>query len=494
MYRIVLYVLIALVLIATLLSFFGLLYNPIALLFSVFFITTISLSTNIIFAWKFKVPANVESVYITALILTLLITPPRSAQDTTFFLLALVSSVIAIASKYLFTIKNKHIFNPVAIALVLSALIISPAPWWIGTVWMMPFVLIGGFLIIRKIHRFDMVIAFLLVSILTIVIPTTSSLSGLFIKLWRIIAYTPILFFVAIMLTEPLTAPPTRILRILYGVFVGFLFTPLAHIGNIYSTPELALVIGNVFSYLVSPKEKLILSLKNVHKAAFNTYNFIFKSNRTMKFKPGQYLEWTISDKGADNRGNRRYFTIASSPTEKDIMMGVKFYPNPSSFKKELNSLQVGETIIASQRAGDFTLPSNKNKKLVFIAGGIGITPFRSMIKYLVDKKEKRDIIIFYSNRTMADIAYTDVLDEAYNKLDLKTIYTLTDLKSIPSRWLGNRGFIDVRTIIREVPDFQERIFYLSGPRSMVTVFEDTLKKVGIKKRNIITDYFPGFA
>lgn len=494
MYKIVLYVLGALVLIAILLSFLGILsYSPIAILLSVFFITTVSLITNIIFAWKFKVPANVESVYITALILVLLITPAHSAQDLSFFIMASFSSVLAISSKYILAIKKKHIFNPVAISIVLTAIIINqPAQWWVGTLSMLPFVLIGGFLIVRKIRRFDMIISFLVVAILAIVIPTATGFSSSFIKIWRISAYTPLFFFAAIMLTEPLTTPPTKWLRILYGGFVGLLFSPFAHIGAIYSTPELALVIGNIFSYIVSPKEKLILKLKEIQKVAHNTYNFVFKSNRSIHFKPGQYLEWTISDKNVDSRGNRRYFTIVSSPTEKDITMGIKFYPKPSSFKKGLINLELDDIIIASQRAGDFVLPKNKNKKIVFVAGGIGVTPFISMLKYLIDKKEKRDIIIFYSNKRLNDIAYTDIFDEAYNELGIKTFYVLTDLESLPKKWLGERGFINVDLIIKKVPDYKERIFYLSGPHSMVVAFKDILKQINIKKHNIIKDYFPG--
>ena len=136
-----------------------------------------------------------------------------------------------------------------------------------------------------------------------------------------------------------------------------------------------------------------------------------------LKFKPGQYLEWTLPHEKIDNRGMRRYFTIASSPTEKDMIMGVKFYDKPSSYKQSLISLENQGIVVASQLAGDFTLPKDKNKKLIFIAGGIGVTPFRSMIKYLIDNNEKRDIVIFYSNKSFADIAYKEIFDEAAKKL-----------------------------------------------------------------------------
>jgi len=195
-----------------------------------------------------------------------------------------------------------------------------------------------------------------------------------------------------------------------------------------------------------------------------------------------------------DNRGIRRFFTIASSPTEKEIIMGVKFYDKPSSYKQSLINLQKGDTIVASQLTGDFTLPRNKKKKLIFIAGGIGITPFRSMIKYLIDNNEKRDIILFYSNKSFTDIAYKEVFDRAERQLGIKVIYCLSDLNSIPENWQGEKGFMNKETIEKYAPDFAERIFYISGPHSMIETFQTALKDAGVHKNHIKTDFFPGFA
>jgi ferredoxin-NADP reductase len=291
-----------------------------------------------------------------------------------------------------------------------------------------------------------------------------------------------------------MTTPPTKKLRIIYGSLVGFLNAPFVGIGGFYTTPEIALVLGNIFSYIVSSKEKLILKLKQKIKIADNTYDFVFGSDKNLNFKPGQYLEWTLQHEKMDNRGMRRYFTIASSPTEKEIIMGVKFYDKPSSYKQSLVSLKPGEIVVASQLAGDFTLSENKDKKLTFIAGGIGVTPFRSMIKYLIDKNEKRDIIIFYSNRVFTDIAYKEIFDQAQQKLKIKTIYCLSDLNSIPQGWKGEKGFVNEGMIKKYAPDFMDRMFYISGPRSMILTFQKALKNAGVHKSHIRTDFFPGFA
>ena len=146
MYKIVLYVLIGLVVITAILGTFRLVpYNPIAIVFSVLFFTVLCLVVNALFAWAFNVPANAESVYITALILALIISPPRTPNDAIYFPLAIIASVVAMASKYILKIRRKHIFNPAALAVVFTGFTIGlPASWWIGTKWTLLFVMIGG--------------------------------------------------------------------------------------------------------------------------------------------------------------------------------------------------------------------------------------------------------------------------------------------------------------------------------------------------------------
>jgi len=496
MYRIVLYSLLTLVAAAFVLSLFGILhFNPLLFVLGILFIIAVSVASNGIFAKVFNAPTNIESVYITALILALIISPMQSTSDMGFIALAFWASTIATASKYILAIGKKHIFNPAAIAVVITAFFMNlSASWWVGTGAMLPFVLITGFLITRKIVRGDLVVSFLL-SAFIVILATKFGNPGSIPNYFITTALdVPLFFFATIMLTEPLTTPPTRILRIWYGVFVGVLFAPFAHIGSISFTPELALVVGNIFSYIVSPKVKPVLSLTEKIKLTPNIYDFVFESDKTFSFKPGQYLEWTLGHEKADNRGNRRYFTIASSPTEKNIHLGVKFYDHSSSFKKALFSLKEGDEIVATGLAGDFTLPKNKKEKLVFIAGGIGVTPFRSMIKYLADKNEKRNIVFLYSNPTLADIAYKDVFEDARARIGLRTIYAVTresPQAANPSYYFGR---IAGDMIAKAIPDFSERHFYISGTHDMVTTCNAELAKIGVKKSNIKTDFFPGFA
>ncbi len=491
MYRLVLYYLIALVVAASSLSFFGILpFTMLSLLLSTAILLAVSWVTNWIFAKVFKVQTNIESVYISALILVLIIKPIQSLHDLPFLFWA---AVWAMASKYILAWDRKHIFNPVAFGVTLTALVgIGSASWWVGTLWMLPWVLIGGVLVVRKLQRADLIVSFFLVVLGLILSIGVLKGNDVLTLAEKTIAETPLLFFAFIMLTEPLTTPPTRILQIIYGGLVGFLFIPQIHIGSLYTTPELALLGGNIFAYLVSPKEKLLLKLKEKIRVAPDIYDFVFVSDRKVFFDPGQYMEWTLGHKSPDSRGNRRYFTIASSPTEDTIRMGVKFYPKSSSFKKTLLGLNPGSEVIAGQRAGDFTLPKDPDQKMVLIAGGIGITPFRGMLKYLLDTNQKKqDIVLFYANKTASEFVYSDVLNQASEKLGVRVIYALTD--QVPSGWKGEVGRINAQKIEKYASDFKSRVFYLSGPRLMVDSFTKVLKELGISGNQIKTDFFPGF-
>jgi len=490
MYRLVLYYLLLLLLAAVGLSFLRILpYDPLQLVYSALFVTAVAQAANSVFAKAFDAPSHTESVYITALILALILSPAQSLSDLPLLFWA---AVLAMASKYALAINKKHIFNPAAIAIVLTALGFNgAASWWIGTLSLLPFSLLG-LLIVLKLRRDDMVFYFFVASFLTMFAFSVDQNGDLLTVTVQNITSSPLLFFAFVMLTEPLTTPPTRFLQVLYGALVGVLFTPPFHIGSFYTTPEQALVIGNIFSYLVSPKFKLVSTIKNASWIAPDVLEVLVPLPKRLAFSPGQYMEWTLPHQNPDSRGSRRYFTIASSPTESVLRLGVKVPPEVSTYKQAMAKPSSDTIIIGSQLSGDFTLPRNPKQKLAFIAGGIGITPFRSMIKYLLDTDQPRPIVVLYANRTADEVVYRDVLDQAQQRLGVRTVYTLTDQTKCPPDWPGRTGRIDARMIAEEVPDYRERTFYLSGPRGMVTAYEETLKRMGVPSKQIKTDYFPG--
>ena len=478
MYRLVLYYLTGLLVLAILFGTFGILsIHPLNLIFSTIIILAACWITNLIFAKSFNAQTNVESVYITALILALLISPVTYTNYAGIGFI-LFASAWAMGSKFIFAVHQKHIFNPAAFGIALSALFLNQgATWWAGgSVVLLPFVFFGGLLIVRKIHRFDLVISFSVVAILTIIATSGGAIAT---PLTQALFYSPFFFLAFVMLTEPLTMPATRVGRIFYGALVGLLFAPAVHLGSFYFTPELALLAGNLFVYFISPEGRFTLELTSIRELASGTYEFIFKPDFSFAFNPGQYLEWTLSHTPSDSRGNRRYFTIASSPTENEVRLGVKFYEPASSFKRALAKMKMGDTISVSHLAGDFVLPKDQKKKLAFIAGGIGITPFRSQVKYLMDTKDPRSVIMLYANKSPSEIAYKELFDEASQKIGMKTVYT--------------SGRMDPRMIEEAIPDYKERLFYISGPRGMVESYKKSLRDLGVSRFNIKTDYFPGF-
>jgi glycine betaine catabolism B len=491
MYRLVLYYTAALLVGDFVLGLAGFsAHDPAQLAFSITIITAVSWIVNRTLAQVFRVPANAESVYITALIITLIM-PPVSPHDWTGIGGLALASAVGIASKFLLAINRKHIFNPVALGVIVSAFVLDqPATWWVGgSIYLLPIVLVGGLLILRKLQRFEMFAVYVLANLAVSAIATTPDMYGE--ALSQIFLSSPLLFCGFVMLTEPMTAPAAKLPSLAFGALVGGLLSPSVHVVDFYFTPEFALVVGNLFAWAVNPKYRFKLTLERIEKTASGCYDYVFRANRPVTFKPGQYLDWTLHSRRTDDRGNRRTFTIASAPSEEHVRLGVKFNPNPSAYKQTLLNMKPGDVIYGAQLAGEFTLPESQ-EKLAFIAGGIGITPFRSMIQHMMDMGDRRDVTLFYGNNKAHEIAYVDVFNRAENELGLRTVYAVADNPHTETNF--HRGFIDADLIMREMPDYAERLYYISGPRSMVLRFEQVLSELGIAKNRIKTDYFPGFA
>lgn len=521
MYRLVMYYLMILIGIAAAFGAAGLLpYDPFSLLFEAVFLFAACWAANGILAAVFRAHPNSESAYITALILALIISPqPPLSHNYLIFLIAVAASAMGV--KYIIALDKKHIFNPAAFAVAASALLSGPAAsWWVGgNLPLMAFVIAGGFLVVRKIRRFDLALTFLAAAFLSDILthPADNPLT----TIQKAVLHTPLFFFASIMITEPLTTPPVRPWRIEYAALVGLLFSPAIHFGPYSSTPELALLVGNIFSFAVSPKGTHVLTLLKKEEFGDGIYDFSFATDggRRIRFAPGQYLAWTLAHDRADGRGNRRTFTIASSPTEREVHLGVRFYDRSSSFKTRLRAMEPGDTIAAGHLAGDFTMPRDPREKLAFIAGGIGITPIRSMVKYMTDTAaeprngERRDAILLYSNRSADGIAYADVFDEAAEKIGMKTVYAITGSrnengddgtakefmrhageKGAPASGTFHEGRITADLIRQEIPDWRERTFYVSGTRAMTTGIRKILIRMGVHRARIKMDFFPGFA
>lgn len=490
MYRVVLYGLLGLALLSILFGFLNLLpFSGWQLLALLSLCAISSWLAHRVLEKIFHPASSLESGHITGLIFFFILAPIVKPIDA---LIALAVVFFGAASKYLIAIDKKHLFNPVAIALVVMGLFgYGNAIWWVGSSLLLPFVLLLGLAVLRKLRRFDLFFSFALTALLVVAWNNRQSLTVLE-TIWQVLSSWPLVFMGTIMLTEPLTGPVRRKFYWFYGAVVGLFFGSRFQFGPLHSTPELALIIGNLLAYFVSKPIKLELELKAKRKIGQDLYEFDFIPRGKFKFLAGQYLEWTLKTKTTDERGNRRYFTIASAPSEEVLSLAIKVAHPSSSFKQQLMDLKEGEKISASQLSGDFVLPKNRQQALVFIAGGIGITPFRSMIKHLYDLQEKRNIKLFYICSQKDEFAYQELFKQA-ESIGLQTIYVLSKNAQIPDNWIGEIGYLDEKMLRKYLePNFNYN-FYLSGPNLMVESYVKLLQKIGIKKKKIITDYFPGF-
>jgi ferredoxin-NADP reductase/Na+-translocating ferredoxin:NAD+ oxidoreductase RnfD subunit len=484
MYRLVLYGLSILAVISEGASLTGLLsLSSSGMIISFVTLVAVCYGANRLLSRYWQATSNAESSLITALILGFIL---PQATSVSRWLAVILAGVIAMASKYLFAVRNKHIFNPAAIAAVILGITnILPATWWIGSTNLLPFMIIFGLLLLRKLRRFQMFSSFLIASLVVTTMISLGHQQSIGAALKLAFTSSPLIFLGTVMLTEPLTTPPRSRQQLVYGVLVGVIFSAQIGFGRISSTPELALVIGNIFSYLVSPKYKLQLRLKEKIQMSAHVFDYIFTPDRHMAFAPGQYMEWTLPVDGTDSRGNRR--------TEPDIHLGIRFAEKSSRFKSVLQTMQAGDVIMGGQLAGNFILPKDTGRKLVFIAGGIGITPFRSMLQHMVDTKTKRDIVLFYMVSDPSEVSYKEVLSSATN-FGLKVVPVLSNSHSdVPASWKGETGYLTEELLRRHVPDYAERAFYLSGPTGLVNSYTKLLHSLKISDRAIVKDFFSGY-
>lgn len=488
-YRLVLYFLCALTAWATVLSLFG--YGPFKwyeILLSAGWLLFVCRFSNLLLGRRFNVAVNSESDYITALILLLIMSPPATFQSWIYLTLA---AVIAISSKYLINIGRKHIFNPAAVGAASAALLFEYSPsWWIGMEAVAPLLLVGGFLIARKVNRLDMVGLFLAIYLLFTFFQLflDASASIAFEGIWNGIIASPLLFFAAVMLTEPITSPRQRNLYLLFGGLVAALYS----LTGLEIRPEQALLIGNLAGFITDPNPRRALKFVNKQNEAEGIESFIFEGKKGLNFNAGQYMEWTLPQHKSDGRGNRRFMTISSSPTEKTVMFSVKVPENPSSFKSGLIKLHQGDSILAGQLSGHFVLPQTEKTKLVWLAGGIGVTPFRAMAKSMTDFEQERDIALMYFATTPSEFAFKDVF-KAAERFGLNTTYCVTS-DEVPASWHGERGSLSIKLLESVVPDFLERQFFVSGPYGFVGAAEQLLLDAGVSPKKIVTDYFPGYS
>jgi ferredoxin-NADP reductase len=239
------------------------------------------------------------------------------------------------------------------------------------------------------------------------------------------------------------------------------------------------------------PIYKTILLRKE--EIADGTMAFHFEKPGGFAFKAGQFGDFTlINPVETDAEGNTRGFSLASAPYEADLMFATRM--RDTAFKRVLKRMEIGTEVSLDAPYGSFTLHNNPRIPAVFLTGGIGVTPVRSIVLQAVHDNLPHHIFLFDSNRKPEDSAFLNELMEAQAKNPNYTfIGTMTEMAKSGTKWDAETGYITKAMLEKYVDDLPLPIYYLAGPASMVTAMRKTLNEAAVDDDNIRTEEFSGY-
>ena len=233
--------------------------------------------------------------------------------------------------------------------------------------------------------------------------------------------------------------------------------------------------------------------LKNRMEVAERTMAFQFDKPSTWTFKPGQFIDITLPNPPEnDTEGNKRGFSIASAPREDFIMVATRL--RNTAFKRSLAKVPLGTEVEIEGPFGNLVLHNNASRAAVLLAGGIGITPFRSILVQAAADRLPHRIFLLYSNRRPEDAPFLDELGAVQKKNpNFRMIATMTEMERSHLPWAGERGLINVGMLSKHLKDVKNAIYYIAGPPGMVKGVQSTLNSFGIDDDDIRTEEFAGY-
>ena len=224
------------------------------------------------------------------------------------------------------------------------------------------------------------------------------------------------------------------------------------------------------------------------NEEANNIKTFWFKPERPMDFTAGQYTELMLRHDNPDDRGEKRWFTFSSAPGHELVSITTKYAGDDksSTFKKTLFQLQPGTEVHMAEAMGDFVLPKDASIPLVFVAGGIGVTPFHSMFTWLAEHNDRRAITFIYGVRSEDEIVFQPTFERA-------GIHATIVVSEPSDAWGGERGRISGEMILGLAQPTDKALIYMSGPEPMIEALEKDMQDHGVDKRQLVGDFFPGY-
>jgi len=227
-------------------------------------------------------------------------------------------------------------------------------------------------------------------------------------------------------------------------------------------------------------------------KLARDTMQFDFQLPEAdeLIFRPGQFLSIALPKvRTRGDEGNVRYFSLVSSPNEKKkFSIATRF--SSSAFKQALFGLSLGEEVEMGGVGGQMILPETADQELVFIAGGIGITPFMSMLSFVKEAQTGQQITLIYSNRNRPIAPYLDELEKLTEDLsNFKLLVTMTE----DEYWPGEKRLVDYEFIKEHITDYKAKKYFVAGPPGMVLAMANNFDRLGITKEHYILEEFFGY-
>lgn len=228
-------------------------------------------------------------------------------------------------------------------------------------------------------------------------------------------------------------------------------------------------------------------------EVAEGTMAFHFEKPPQFDFKPGQAADVTLPNPPeTDSEGNTRTFSIASSPFENQLIFATRM--RDTAFKRSLKRVPLGTPVKIDSAMGSFTLHKNSAKPAVFLAGGIGITPFLSILRQADHDRLSHKLYLFYSNRRPEDAPFLEALQmlEKSNP-NFQLISTMTGMAQSQREWKGETGLINKEMLSKHLTNLQGPIYYLAGPPAMVTGMRKMLVGAGVDEDDIRSEEFAGY-
>ena len=226
---------------------------------------------------------------------------------------------------------------------------------------------------------------------------------------------------------------------------------------------------------------------------AEGTMRFRFAKPEGFTYTAGQSIDlFLINPPETDAEGDMRAFTLASSPDDDHLAITTRM--RDTAFKRVLKTLAPGAPLRIEGPYGDLVLPAAADRPIVFLAGGIGITPFYAMARYAASHQLPHRITLFYANRRPEDAAFLDELEGlAKENPRFTLVATMTQMEASARPWTGERGYLDAAMLARHLEDATDPIFYLAGPAGMVAASRTILEERGVPREDIRTEEFTGY-